>query len=511
MVAPAYRLYEFGRSDETGCKVWLISRGISKPGPSYVRCLENLASSCDFSNFSNCLQDLEDVVLLWDVLRQSMSIWRGGSAKCRVYFAIEKDCLRVATQLDRFQADLDPEAMLRGVSTSVRGPYEPIGDDCTVLQGVHRARPGFLTCVDLATNRISAELISYERFGEAPPRSIGGAIRRVEEILLERCQSVADLPGDVGLELSGGLDSSLSGIMWLRSGGKHISQAWSIIYPYFEFRNEEKYICLARDAVQPTTNTRVDGTNLLVLGKWSEQIRPLEPSLAMYGLSQGNALYDFMDGHSCAISLNGNGGDTLFALGRCNLRDPWEKWVMPDWIYGRSEQLIKDSIGEHRKYFSSEEGRHSLYYAGLTVDDAWVEQQFEPYFTCRRFSPLIDARLLPLADYLTSCEKSKRLPPKWPLRVLLSGKASKQLRSRYGKVAYDGLYVRGYSEAFGRLEALIDRHQDEIDQYGINPKRFRSAVAEQTARVRPDEHAIASVIAHLLWLDSRNCENIRFK
>lgn len=441
---------------------------------------------------ANPLQDLDDLLVRCD--SSSVTVFRGGCTPVPAFFWWQGAQLVISTSPD-FGRRLRSDYLAQLLASAWRQPHEPLFAE-TPFEGVQRALKGHATRIDRSNRRVESTLLTFESSSWSASCD-DDVLDLIEARIAERIRALPKTQ-HVGLELSGGIDSTLVGSVWNRVREDRIRTVYSIVYPFFEFRNERRHIDEARQLMRADASFVDDGVALTCLAQTELHRRFAEPNMGMYGMAQGHALYEQMRQAGCDYFLSGTAGDTLFTVGAAHFASAVATGHSPDWLHGSQRKTYNDQVHLQASIWGDAGARQRLFYAGLTLDDAWVESAFETGAPCR-LSPLVTASLLPIGEWCTRPENARARLNKWPMRELLRRHGAPNIAARQGKVPYDGLYARAYIDRQHWLSALVHDMRHELEHAGADSQALAKALARRDVD-EMDERNLAVAVSFLMWI-----------
>ncbi|WP_286745891.1 asparagine synthase-related protein [Aquabacterium sp. UBA2148] len=430
---------------------------------------------------------------------------RGGAAPTRLFLRqLGQDWLMTDT-LDEVDADqLRSDWLAFFLANAVQGPFEPRATLDTVFNSVHRIPPA--SVVELRADRLTRHEILHDDLSGLP-NDTDELRHALADTIVATLSSAVDAtpPGmAVAYELSGGLDSTsvalASQAAAQRAGRQRVAN--SIIYPYFEFRRERYFIDAAARALGLTSRA-LDGSELLPFDHWYDMPPHDEPSLAAVGFAQHRAMLAAAAVRGAGVSFHGFGGDTIFGMGPARQFSGFGTQLRPTWLGKRGWLAVSDHLQTVRAWFGDgESGFHRQYFSGAHIDDGWADVVVAPRLGCPRVGGFTHPDVLRLTATLWP-RQAPGAAYKQILRDLFAAQLPAELLSRPHKVAYDGLYVRGYRRHRTRLEQLIARHAETLARADIDPHLLLAALDKVCSGHLEGDQPLGTVLAALVWMDTR--------
>ncbi|WP_340105453.1 asparagine synthase-related protein [Rhodohalobacter sp. 8-1] len=311
----------------------------------------------------------------------------------------------------------------------------------------------------------------------------------------------------VAFEVSGGIDSTIAtsrGLLALsKRGMEDKAFGVSITYPYYEFRREDRFISDVY-ADHGMRRISLDGRKLLPFAGVKRTPVHNIPNLAVVGAAQHTAVVDAAAKHGASLLFNGLGGDTLFGMGPTGQYRFHEAPRRPEWFTRRGWKIVTHHWKQLIDYFDSgERSSKRQFFTGAHIDDGWADTIIAQPRGVRRQCLFTNPDIIPLAARLWS-QRPNGASYKSVLREVFAKDLPQSIRRRRHKIAYDGLYVRGYRSALPDLEKLISRSEDALSEAGIKTPHFLEAVHEIARGDLTDDRLVSSVLACLLWMEKKN-------
>lgn len=283
----------------------LISKGHGFKSHSDTEVI--LAAYCEWG--AQCLARLNGMFAfaLYDARQKTVFLARDRAGEKPLFYHQAGDVLRFASELKALLAD---PALLRHIAPEALDCYLAMGyvpGDRCMLQGFNKLPPAHALLFDLQNGK--TKLWRYWQLPECEV-VVANDIELVEEFesLLEdsvRRQLVADVP--VGVLLSGGVDSSLTTAMAVRSSRS--VKTFTIRFPgYGPYDETEHARLIARHFGTEHIELEAEATTVDLLPLLARQFdEPVVDSsmIPTYLLSK-------LVRQHCAVALGGDGGDELF-------------------------------------------------------------------------------------------------------------------------------------------------------------------------------------------------------
>lgn len=461
----------------------------------------HISKSPDFADqdvFARCAE------ITWNTYTEILSISKGPLCSFRLFWTLRGLELVISDHISRDDRPLDPVGFATFLAACWRGPVEPLSSELTPVTGVYRATGGFVTSYDCKKLEVKRHIKRWARHYDRLPSH--------EEVAWATKQAASELVSNlglverrIGLEMSGGIDSTLSALLYREYSNQALDFAWTIRYPFYEFRREAVYINQANQIIGPRVCRQTDGATLVPYGRLSERFPHAEPSLAMLGIAQALALFDSMNDAGVEVSLNGNGGDTLYEVGWRGLRGSRRKKAeTPRWLTRKAKDLLSAALHSENMQFVTDEKCQQVFESGITLDDMSLESNLHAIYPVRRLSLVSSVKLLGAMStgFTLLSHNSVSVPgtEKYALRQLLRNYGDDFLSSRVGKVPYDATYASGLLANFDQLMHLIDIATDHLSSLGIDVRSFRADLLQAHSRHRPIDNFAGGVLAFAYWI-----------
>ena len=430
---------------------------------------------------------------------------RGGAAATRLFLRREEGggWLLTDTLGDLDTGALHADWLAAFQANSVQGPFEPRATLATVFLGVHRIPPA--SVVELRGDEISRREILHDDLHGLPTSSddLRQALRDAIAATTRAAVEATPAGATVAYELSGGMDSTTVALVAQatveRTGRSSV--AHSIVYPYHEFRRERRFIDAAAQAMGLVPRT-LEGHRLLPFDGWDAMPAHDEPSLACVGFAQHRAMLDAAASAGARVSFHGFGGDTIFGMGPARQFSGFAL-QRPAWLGKRGWQAMAHHLEVQQAWFGQgEAGFHRQYFSGAHIDDGWADVVLGPRLGCARAGGFTDPAVLRLAAKLWQHQAAGGAY-KQILRDLYPTQLPAEILSRPHKVAYDGIYVRGYRRHRAMLENLVQRHAGTLADSDISPRKLLAALDKVCRGHLDGDQQLGAVLAGLIWIDTR--------
>jgi hypothetical protein len=386
-------------------------------------------------------------------------VQRGAAATFPLYWHHDGRCVHLSTRLPLEDAGrLNAQGLLASMAAALLpGSHEPNFLDGCPLAGWKRIRRGSVS--RFAPGETSPRwdwIVHPVPETAALPDNVHGQIQAAFSAY-GRSQRRVERSA---LELSGGYDSTLAAAAALRGG--HRMLGVSVIFPYYEFRFEEPVQAAVGESLA-IPRALVDGTDLLPYSPPDHLPRFDEPALFMTGIRHAEVVARLASEHRATHLYTGHGGDHVFAT----------DLTVPERV----------GTGVHRRALNWK-GRRQLapLLASLNSpplrsrktgcylydgrQDVWVKERFD--LTLR--TPFTDLAVFRSGLAWSSlCGARGEQPDKSVLDEAVGHLLPDAVRRRYGKVAYDGVWMRAYARHGSYIAGMIDRTAGILERIGLRP------------------------------------------
>lgn len=426
---------------------------------------------------------------------------RGAQAALSAYWKVERGAHELTTSVQSFgELKLRSDALAFYMAVMAQGPVEQRIVSETLFESVSKTPAAHTTSFGFESESvITTPIPTYSRV--EPGLSEPVLASRLKEALLETALEITREHDNIWLEASGGIDSTLMGGLAKRVKPKgRAINAVTLVYPYYEFRRESRFADIAVASLG-ANHVRLDGASCLSFSDLALEHPTSEPSLVLAGLGQHRKVFGAVQGQA-ALLLNGNGGDSLFALGperQLRYQTPPRQldWMSPEFFAAFSAHLAK-----LRDHFS--DGSGSEFLTGGNLDDRWIEREILPSSDITRthlfMDPAVPALVAALWERVERPEHGK-----WILKRHFSELIPQEILHRPGKVAYNGIYVRAYRAAIAKLTSMVESYSDHLRETGISPDALKNHMLQLGKGKLDGDLEVSVVITYLMWLEGWKC------
>jgi hypothetical protein len=456
--------------------------------------LEDFIAGADHpSVVERCLHiplELTDVVVVCDHGSYT-HVARGASATVPLYWRRDSQNLALSTRLPiEAGSALSAEGLAVNATTvCLPGTFEPMGQIETPLAGWSRCRRGVVTSID-RDGILSERTIRIEPTIALAGLSYRAVETQVRDAFLAYGRSQRRVRAAV-VELSGGYDSTLAAA--LTSVPKALMHGVSFEFPYYEFRFEAPL----QNAVAQTLNIErlaLDGMGALPFAPWSQPPRFDEPTAFVTGIRHAEIVSGY--GEKCRADkiYTGHGGDHLFTLDLTQtetLSPSLDRGAFLPAAWRSIQGSLRNLTGPRWR-----ERRNGLfvYDAGR---DPWIKETFGASLRTP-FTDLSVFRSAQLWSHWNSTRGSQ--PDKSILATALSDFLPEPVVRRTGKAAYDGVWVRSYSQHASHIGETLERAAPFLSRIGYSMKWLRRRLKDLEQWRPVSQLEIISAYATAVWL-----------
>jgi asparagine synthetase B (glutamine-hydrolysing) len=457
------------------------------------------------------MESLADVALGSD----GSSVWlvRGGASRIRLF--VDRRVagnVRLTDRIEPSDVPLRPDFLTFAMAHAVLSPFERRATSQTVFAGVECVPPASCCRVD-ARGRMEVSVLDHatDEFQSANRAEALEAVRASVDAAIERAVEAGFDGRPVAFEVSGGIDSAIVAartLAILRNGRRAAPQhAITIRYPYHEFRNEARYAKAVADALGlPVVD--VKGEDCLPFDGWATDGNNTgcgdEPGLQQVGRRQHLATLA-AGGHQPSLLFHGFGGDTIFGFGPVLQFVVKKPPARPDWMSSSAWNSFLNEWESVRAHFpDTASGHRRQFFSGANIDDCWADMYLAPRLRVVRAGAFTATRLLNAAARLWQLGPTDGMPQyKWILREAFRDDLPRLLYERTHKIAYDGLYVRGYRRHRDHLAALVDRGRMTLQSAGISATGVKAAIDRIAGGNLDNDLLLSMLLCSLEWIEVR--------
>lgn len=491
--------------------VGLTRAGEPPTSAATIEALHRLIRGTPSGEALSTMGSLGDVALGTD----GTAVWlvRGGASRIRLFVdrrAPGKVCL--TDRIAPGDVPLRPDFLTFAMAHAVLSPFERRATSQTVFAGIECVPPASCCLVDARGHLVEVSVLNHatDEFQSASRAAALEAVRASVDAAIDRAIEAGFDGRPIAFEVSGGIDSAIVAartLATLRKSRRAAAQhAITIRYPYHEFRNEARYAKAVTDALGlPVVD--VKGEDCLPFDGWGAIGSTWcgdEPGLQQVGRTQHLATLT-AGGHKPSLLFHGFGGDTIFGFGpraQFLVKKPPSR---PDWMSSSAWKGFLNEWEVVRAHLpDTPAGHQQQFYSGANIDDCWADMYLAPPLGVARAGAFTETRLLNAAARLWQLGPTDGVPQyKWMLREAFRDELPRSLHERSHKIAYDGLYVRGYRRHRNRLAALVERGHNTLQQAGISTAGVKAAIDRIANGNLDNDLLLSMLLCSLEWIEVR--------
>lgn len=407
--------------------------------------------------------DLEPTDAIVFYRASGIEVARGASCTFPLYrFTRSLAPVQIATHLPVAEGRLRGAGLLEAIAAaSVRASFEPNALTTTPVPGWERFRRGMSTRLEESVWR------------ETP--IVQNVIVSDEDEVVERIQrgfaafrhSQRSVRTSV-LELSGGYDSTLAASA---RASHHAMLGVSVEFPFYEFRFEAA-VQRAAGIALGIPRTALDGTRLFPYSPWTVPPRFDEPSVYVTGIRHAEVVGEFAEAAGATRIYTGHGGDHLFGVDLTDDESETSSFARAAFsgVAWRTIRAASEQLGDPRWRRRAEgcfvyDARH----------DVWAKERFGT--TVR--TPFTDLALMRAGlAWSAHCRANHVRPDKNILVRAVPDLLPAVVVARRGKVAYDGVWMRGYAKHGRHIGDTIERASSVLEHIGFSPNWLLKRAAD---------------------------------
>ncbi|MGA3353994.1 MAG: asparagine synthase C-terminal domain-containing protein [Acidimicrobiales bacterium] len=456
----------------------------------------------DLASAALALEPTDAVVIT--LSEDEVLVARGGACNFPLYWTRATDSLLItmALPIDRTRRLSRTGLLASLAAVTTANQNEPNLTLRTPLSGWLRVRRGAVSRLSARAGCLSEHLVDLARSGETEGD---------RDHLIEALQSAMNEFGRrqqsrrrALVELSGGLDSSLAAIGARRHGIDLLGVSFR--FPYYEFRFEESIQTAVAEALAIPRRC-LDGSTLFPYAPSDWMPRLDEPAISVLSLKQALTVVRLAASEGMDRVLVGHGGDQLFAedlLERETVRGSLARDALTKaaWQEVERARLIMESSSSYLR-------RSSLTFSY----DARFDVTFKETFGTIARSPFTDLAWVRCG--LSWARLSARIgthPGKSILREAFASELPNAVTDRRGKVPWDGVCARGYTEHADAIVGEIERVREPLEFLGVKVRWLRTRVEElaggRKSTTARDDREVIACYALATWLGSWAVERV---
>lgn len=425
-------------------------------------------------------------------------VMRGGSCTFSLFWHRSTKGMHVSTALPIFEGATFSKAGLVSAAAVVclHSSYEPNACADTPLREWRRVRRGCITTFDQGS--LIEESIIVDRSDNANLILSQDAVaERIRTAFMEYGHSQRRVTSSV-LELSGGFDSTLAAAAALTP--HNTMRGVSVEFPYYEFRFEAD-VQQAVGVALGISRTVFDGVQMFPYAPWERPPRFDEPAVFVTGIRHAELVASFAAAHQASRIYMGHGGDQLFCtdltVAEATVTNPPTRAPFSRDAWRAVSSAIKDiRLPKWRD-------RLTATFVYDARQDVWIKETFGA--TIR--TPFTDLAVFRAAQTWSRwCTSRNIRPDKTILIDALGNLLPDGVTQRKGKVAYDGVWMRGYAAHGDHIAETFERTADVLSHIGISPAWLLRRTHDLAAWRPVSDREILAAYAISVWLLSWGLE-----
>lgn len=429
--------------------------------------------------------ELTDAVL-WQRRDGDITVLRGGACTFPLYWFMGPQ-LQIATQLPIDEGPFSRAGLVSSLAAvCLQSAYEPNAITVTPLHGWQRLRRG-------ATSRFrSGSLVDEQPFLHQVV--VADDMERITARIQGAFHAYASAQKHVAgslVELSGGFDSTLA-VATIPSQLRRMQGA-SVEFPYYEFRFEAA-IQQAVGAALNVSRTVMDGTEEFPFTPAIHAPLFDEPMTFVTGIRHAERMARYAVDHSAARLYVGHGGDQLFCtdlLGREAVSALPERAPFTAMAW----QALRFAVRETRSSPWLQRSTGCFVYDGC--QDVWAKETYG--LTVR--TPFTDLAMFRAALHWSQwCAVRSARPDKNILALAMGAVLPTAVTERKGKVAYDGVWMRGYARNADHIASTITDTAEVLEHIGLSPGWLVRRTRQLADRKAVSPREVMGVYAIASWL-----------
>lgn len=420
----------------------------------------------------------------------AVTVARGAACTFPLWYSTEGGRLRLATSLPILEGPaLSRSGLLAAVAGAcLHSSYEINAVAQTPLAHWRRLRRGVVTRFDGPT-LTSEEYMRPKRAAQAPTRE--EVCREVRAAFDAYGLSQRHVRSSI-LEVSGGFDSTLAAAGPSRGGMGGVS----VMFPYYEFRFERtvqqaaaQHLGIARE--------ELDGTALFPYSPASVPVRFDEPSVFVTGIRHAEEVARFAARRGAERIYTGHGGDQCFATDLLD-REPLVGNNLESGPFTpRAWQAVRRTMGTTRSSDLLDRSLGTLVYDARP--DVWIRETFGPIHR----TPFSDLRVFRSALAWSGwCKQHHMRLDKSILAEAAADLLPHAVVARKGKVAYDGVWMRGYHQHADHIASVFEQVGGVLAHIGASPHWLQRRAQELGQWKDRSDREVLALYAIAVWLSA---------
>ncbi len=434
---------------------------------------------------------------------KDVNVYRGGSCTFPLYWKTGNNLLFIASQLpiSGHQNFSRRNFVSFFANVSLQSAYEPNCFASTPLGDWKRLRRG--TATFFKDNVfVGEEIFLHESLTKVT----------CEDEMVELVQCAFNSYGTSQkhgkssvLELSGGFDSTLAAAA--APALLPSMHGVSVEFPYYEFRFEAE---VQEEVGRELRISRsvLDGTDAFPYSAVDEVFLFDEPTVFVTGLRHAEQVAQFARSRDASFLYIGHGGDQLFATD-LQTTDPVSNLRFEKGLFSREAQHTLASAYNIIKG-SPWLQRASACFVYDACIDVWMNERYG--LTVR--TPFTDLKMFKVALCWSDwCKQFAARPDKSILARSMQEILPDAVLNRKGKVAYDGVWLRGYMKHADHISSVFDQTSSVLEHIGLSPRWLINRVKDIASLQASSSAEIVAAYAISHWLlswDIRRVEDVNW-
>ncbi|MBL7937727.1 MAG: hypothetical protein JNL43_00090 [Flavobacteriales bacterium] len=417
-----------------------------------------------------------------------LTVLRGGACTFPLYWS-GRSKVRIATHLPITSGAFSRAGLAATLaSVCLQSAYEPNAVTTTPIHGWRRIRRGATTRFN-AGGLVTELPYLHHVEGEEDPERIAARIRTAFEAYAHAQRHVAASV----VELSGGFDSTLAVAMIPAQRNSMLGA--SVEYPYYEFRFE----AAVQQAVGSALNvarTVFDGTAEFPYTPPHTAPRFDEPKIFVTGMRHAERMARYAREHGAGRLYMGHGGDQLFCT---DLLGTEAVSAMPERSPFAASAWRALRSAHRTIHASAWLQRSTACFVYDACQDVWAK---ETYGLDVR-TPFTDLAVFRAAlQWSHWCATRSAKPDKTILTAAMGDVLPQAVTERKGKVAYDGVWMRGYAHNAEHMASTIQGAAELLEHIGLSATWLVRRIRQLADRKAVSAREVMGAYALSTWLSS---------
>ncbi|MBL0072400.1 MAG: hypothetical protein IPP34_11580 [Bacteroidetes bacterium] len=402
--------------------------------------------------------ELTDAIIYERKKNGEVVVYRGGSCTFPLYWRSQGNPIHISTRLPIQEGNgFSREYFsLFFANLCLQSSYEPNITTRTPLANWRRFRRGAITRFE--NGQFIEEMVYFHEVNKNA--SLEEIINNIETAFNDYGALQTAQVKSV-LELSGGFDSTLAASAAPNALPRMLGV--SVEFPFYEFRHE------AATQIAVAKNLGIDRLILdgcLEFPYESAEKPPKfdEPTVFVTGLRHAERVAAIAHDYRASRLYVGHGGDQLFATNLLD-QDPVSDFKIDQNLFdNKSIQLIKSYLPQ----FTNNPWLQRN--TGCFVYDACIDVWMKETYGLNVRTPFSDLKLFRAAlEWSHWCNNQTVRPDKSILARSMKRFIPDAVLNRKGKVAYDGVWLRGYTQHADKISDHFEQTASVLEFLGLSP------------------------------------------